>query len=80
MFGTIITTAVGAVTFKMGMEAQRMHSEGMSCGEIAASMPRAMYDTVACAVSYIKDSLWPFGKGKSVKSAEHAGRPRPRKA
>lgn len=55
MLGTLLTAGVGALAFKLGMDAQQMSSEGMSAGEIIASMPKALYDTVANTASYVSD-------------------------
>ena len=57
MFGPIIATGFGALTFKLGMEAQRMKAEGKSTSEIIASMPVVAYNTVADATKWCCETL-----------------------
>ena len=52
MFGPIIATGIGALAFKLGMEAQRMKAEGKNVPEIIAGMPAEVYKTVACATKW----------------------------
>lgn len=57
MLGPILAAGLGAITFKLGMDAQRMSDEGMGCGEIAARLPKSLYDAAACAVGYVRDTV-----------------------
>lgn len=43
MLGPIVATGVGALAFKLGMEAQQMSSEGKSAIEIATRLPERAF-------------------------------------
>lgn len=50
MIGTILVTAVGALAFKLGIDAHKMKSEGKSNAEIAALLPGAAINIVTTSV------------------------------
>ena len=57
MIGTLLTAGAGALAFKLGMDAQRMSSEGKSAWDIAASMPRNAVTTVVGVYNACHDTL-----------------------
>ena len=57
MFGPIIATGFGALTFKLGMEAHRMKADGKSTPEIITSMPAEAYNTVASATKWCYETI-----------------------
>lgn len=70
MLGTLIVAGVGALAFKLGMDAQRKSAEGKSAGQIAAEMPGEALGIV-CHVgknAYSTVSGW-FGDGKKPEAA-----------
>lgn len=57
MLGTLILTGVGALAFKLGMDAKQMHDEGYSAGDILTSMPCDAKDTLVCAYKKCRDTV-----------------------
>lgn len=50
MFGTVILGAVGALSFKLGMDAQHMKNSGKSTGEIVVALP-------GCALAAVTNTI-----------------------
>ena len=57
MIGMLVGTAAGALTFKLGMDAQQMSSEGKNFGEIAWAMPFKAVEHVKDTVEYCGRAL-----------------------
>lgn len=50
ILGLLLGAAAGTLVFKLGMDAQKMSSDGKSVGEIAGAMPGLAADNVKRAV------------------------------
>lgn len=46
VLGLLVGAAAGALVFKLGMDAQKMSSEGKNAGEIAGAMPGKAVENV----------------------------------
>jgi len=46
VIGLLVTAGLGALAFKLGMDAQKMSHDGKSAGDIASAMPKDAVDTV----------------------------------
>lgn len=57
MIGSIIVTGIGALSFKLGMDAQRMKAEGKNTAEIVACLPKEAYNTVAGAARWCYEAV-----------------------
>lgn len=82
MIGPILAAGFGAIAFKLGMDAQQMREEGMGFGEIAARLPKSLYDTAAGAAEYVKDTvsgLCIFGCCDDDSACEERVRSKPKK-
>jgi hypothetical protein len=73
MLGPIITAGIGALTFKLGMEAQKMYAKGYSTCEVARELT---VGTVATCVESVK-SLCPCLFGDDEEEAPRS-RPKPK--
>ena len=63
MIGTIIAAGFGTVAFRMGMDAQRMSSEGKSVGDIVCGMPKSAATAFTDVAGAVKNAVvWPFEK------------------
>jgi hypothetical protein len=65
MFGMIITTGIGTLAFKLGMEAQRMKAEGKRVPEIIARMPTEASSTVVGATKWCYEAVCGKKRGKN---------------
>lgn len=70
MLGTLIVAGVGALAFKLGMDAQRKSAEGKSAGQIAAEIPGEALGTVCGVGKEVCNAVsdW-FGDGKKPEAA-----------
>lgn len=57
MLGTLFVAGVGALAFKLGMDAKEMRDEGYSTGDILTSIPGKAKDTLVCTYTRCKDTV-----------------------
>lgn len=57
MLGTLAVVGIGALVFKLGMDAARKSDSGKSAGQIASELPKDAVDTVCSTGKDVYDTV-----------------------
>lgn len=68
MLGALINAAVGALAFKLGMDAQRARAEGKSLGDVISEIPENAMETVNDCYEAVKS--WFSGDDEEEEEAK----------